>query len=240
MSARPEMLEVGGCEGGASYGYEQAGWKVTALDLDAAALSHNPASVTIVGNGLDYIATHGHKFQAVHMSWPCQRWAANGGNSARENWPDLVTPGRAVAEATGVPWVMENVAKAPLRRDLILCGQMFDLKATDDDGTPLHLDRHRVFESNVPLRLPPGKRPVSPHRCGKTAGITQWAGVYGGARKDKTEARLIRRGGYVPPSASVQSELLGGVPWMTWKGRKECIPPAYARWVGALLMEALA
>jgi hypothetical protein len=63
--------------------------------------------------------------------------------------------------------------------------------------------------------------------------------VYGGARKDKTEARKVRKGGYVPPDAEVQSRLLGGVPWMTGKGRRECIPPAYAEWVGMQLMAAV-
>jgi DNA (cytosine-5)-methyltransferase 1 len=130
---------------------------------------------------------------------------------------------------------MENVPKAPLRRDLILCGTMFGLTTMDDDGTLLHLDRHRVFESNVPLRLPTGARPVSPHRCGPRLGV-QWAGVYGGARKDKVEARTVRKGGYVPPSANVQSDLLGGVDWMTGKGRRECIPWAYSEWIGRQLL----
>lgn len=39
--------------------------------------------------------------------------------------------------------------------------------------------------------------------------------------------------------AEVQSALLGGVPWMTGKGRRECIPPVYAEHVGLLLMAAL-
>lgn len=128
--------------------------------------------------------------------------------------------------ATGLPWVMENVPKAPLRRDAVLCGSMFGLRTLDTDGTLLHLQRHRVFESNVPLH-PPGP-------CVHPAGV-QWAGVYGGARKDKTEARKIRKGGYVPPDAGVQSRLLGGVPWMTGKGRRECIPPVYAECIGAQL-----
>ena len=230
----PRLLDLCGCEGGAAAGYQAAGWHVTSLDLDAAALKRNPADVTIVGDALAYLADHGHEYDAIHASFPCQRWSANGANPAAHDWPDLITPGRELLQATGKPWVMENVPKAPLRRDLILCGQMFGLTAVDDDGTLLHLDRHRVFESNVPLRLPFGARPVSPHRCGQRPGI-QWAGVYGGARKDKHEARHVRKGGYVPPSESAQSALLGGVPWMTGKGRRECIPPVYAQHIGGLL-----
>lgn len=213
-----------------------AGWDVTSVDLDRAALRRNPAPTKIMADALEFIADHGRKFDAIHASFPCQRWSANGANSAAEKWPDLITPGRELLQATGRPYVMENVPKAPLRRDLILCGAMFRLTAVDTDGVLLHLDRHRVFESNVPLRLPAGHEPVSPHRCGPRPGI-QWAGVYGGARKDKHEARNVRKGGYVPPDADVQSALLGGVPWMTGKGRRECIPPVYAAWTGRLLAQ---
>lgn len=233
-SDKPWVLELCPCEGGATAGLRAAGFRVVAVDLDGAALARNPAEVKVQANALDVLRTgvvtqdmNVGDFAAVWASWPCQHWSANGANPAAHRWPDLITPGRALLDATGLPWVMENVPKAPLRRDLVLCGTMFGLTATDDDGTTLHLRRHRVFESNVPL--------TAPGRCVHPRGV-QWAGVYGGARKDKIEARTVRRGGYVPPSASVQSDLLGGVPWMTGKGRRECIPPVYAEHVGAQLL----
>lgn len=207
-------------------GYRRAGWHVTSVDLDAAALKRNPAHITVVADALEYLAEHGHEFDAIHASFPCQRWSANGANPAAKDWPDLITPGRELLEATGRPWVMENVPKAPLRRDLVLCGTQFGLTAIDTDGTLLHLKRHRVFESNAPLWYAPPCR----HDHGG-----QWAGVYGGARKDKIEARTVRKGGYVPPDPDVQSQLLGFVPWMTGKGRRECIPPIYAEHIGIQL-----
>lgn len=224
---RPRLLDLCGCEGGAAAGYRAAGWHVTSVDRDAAALKRNPADEKIQGDALDYLARRGHEYDAIHASFPCQRWSANGANTAADKWPDLITPGRALLRATGRPWVMENVPKAPLRPDLVLCGTQFGLTATDDDGTPLHLQRHRVFESDVLL--------YAPGPCVHPSGV-QWAGVYGGARKDKVEARTVRRGGYVPPSAHVQSALLGGVPWMTGKGRRECIPPVYAEHIGRQLL----
>src|SRR4051812_21549540 len=200
------LLELCACEGGATVGYQRAGWHVTALDVDRAALARNPADVTVQADALDYLAAHGHEYDGIHASFPCQRWTANGANPAAAKYPDLITPGRALLDATGHPWVMENVLKAPLRRDVILCGSQFGLATTDTDGTLLHLKRHRVIESNVPL--------TAPCACSHPRGI-QWAGVYGGARKDKHEARNVRHGGYVPPDAGVQSRLLGGVDWMT-------------------------
>lgn len=232
------LLELCACEGGATAGYQRAGWHVTAVDTDAAALRRNPADVTLQDDVLCVLRSLDQygPFDAIHASFPCQHWAANGANSAKNRWPDLITPGRELLNATGLPWVMENVPKAPLRRDLVLCGTMFGLRARDTDGTVLHLKRHRVFESNVPLR-----GPVSPYRSNKCEHPrnVQWAGVYGGARKDKIEARTVRHGGYVPPDEQVQSALLGGVPWMTGKGRRECIPPVYAECIGSQLLAAV-
>jgi hypothetical protein len=36
----------------------------------------------------------------------------------------------------------------------MLCGRQFGLGAIDTDGTWLTLDRHRLFESNLPLDRP--------------------------------------------------------------------------------------
>jgi DNA (cytosine-5)-methyltransferase 1 len=226
----PWLLELCACEGGATLGYQRAGWKVCAVDLDEAALARNPADITVKADALEFLAANWRDFDGYHASFPCQRWCANGANPAAAKYPDLITPGRKLLEATGRPFVMENTPKAPLRRDLILCGRQFGLTAVDDDGTVLHLKRHRVFESNV-LLMSPG-----PHTHPRSL---QWAGVYGGARTDKVEARLERKGGYTPPSAAVQSALLGGVDWMTGKGRRECIPPVYAEWVGGQLLAAV-
>jgi DNA (cytosine-5)-methyltransferase 1 len=227
---RPRMLELCGCEGGATAGYRRAGWHVTSVDLDLTALRRGPADIRVQDDALRYLAEFGHTYDAIHASFPCQRWSANGANTAADKWPDLITPGRELLNATGRPWVMENVPKAPLRRDLVLCGSQFGLTAVDTDGTTLHLRRHRVFESNMPL--------AAPGPCSHPRGV-QWAGVYGGARKDKVEARTVRKGGYVPPDAEVQSALLGGVPWMTGKGRRECIPPVYAEHIGRQLLSVI-
>lgn len=159
------LLDLCACEGGATAGYQRAGWHVTAVDQDAAALARNPADLTVKADALSFLADHWREFDAYHLSAPCQRWCANGANPAADDYPDLITPGRELLEATGRPWVMENVLRAPLRRDLILCGSMFNLTSVDTDGTLLHLKRHRVFEANFPL--------VAPHPCSHPRGA-QW------------------------------------------------------------------
>lgn len=63
----------------------------------------------------------------------------------------------------------------------------------------------------------------------------QVAGSYGGARRDKTEAREVRKGGYVP-SADIQRALLG-TPWMSEKGCQLSIPPVYTELIGLQWLE---
>ena len=58
----------------------------------------------------------------------------------------------------------------------------------------------------------------------------QIAGAYGGARRDKVEARTVRHGGYVPPKR-IQQRLLG-IDWMTQHGMHQSLPPVYTEWIG--------
>jgi DNA (cytosine-5)-methyltransferase 1 len=137
-------------------------------------------------------------FDVIAASPPCQRYSIT--NAARRaDYPDLIGPVRDLLRETGRPYVIENVKGAPLENPLTLCGSMFGLSAVDDDGTPLRMERHRLFESNVLI--------MAPATCYHPDGV-QVAGSYGGARRDKVEARTIRKGGYVP-SIPVQQALLG-------------------------------
>ncbi|MFG2148645.1 DNA cytosine methyltransferase [Streptomyces sp. NPDC048696] len=78
-------------------------------------------------------------FDLVHASWPCQHFArVTAWRGSRADHPDLLTPGRARLEASGLPWVIENVPEAPLRPDYLLCGTQFGL----------NVRRHRGFETS--------------------------------------------------------------------------------------------
>lgn len=56
-------------------------------------------------------------------------------------YPDLVDPFRKLGLASKRPFVIENVPNAPIRKDLLLCGTMFE-----DFGDSINVFRHRVFE----------------------------------------------------------------------------------------------
>ena len=228
---RPKLLDLFCGEGGAGEGYHRAGWDVFGIDTNRARLNHYPFGWKHA-DALDYLLDHGHEYDAIHASPPCQGYTR--GTVAlpdrEERYDRLIGATRAALESTGRPYVIENVegAKRELRTPILLCGRMFGLAAIDDDGTPLVMDRHRLFESNVFLTQPEHQ---------KHDRTLQVAGSYGGARRDKDEARNVRKGGYVP-SVDVQRALLG-TPWMSEKGCQLSIPPVYTEFIGRQLIEHL-
>lgn len=227
------------CEGGATAGLIKAGYTVYASDRSKARLKYNPAPHKTVGDALlllrhlaDKGAVEFDDGSLLHRGWidllwlspPCQGYTR--GNAGKEtSWPKLIPEVRELAQALGVPYVIENVKDAgPHMIDpTLLCGCMFDLSTVDTDGVTIHLQRPRLFETNWALE--------APRECDHSA--HEWvAGAYGGARRDKYEAKFIRKGGYVPPDKAVVKALLGIEHDMTWNGLFECLPPAYTEYIG--------
>ncbi|MFE7725711.1 DNA cytosine methyltransferase [Streptomyces anthocyanicus] len=126
--------------GGLSMGYYLAGFDVVGVDIRP---QPNYPFPFVQADGIAYAVEQGHTFDLVHGSWPCERYAAvTKWRGNPDDHPDLVGPGREVMQATGRPWVMENVpetaAAGILRPDYLLCGTQFGL----------NLRRHRVFETS--------------------------------------------------------------------------------------------
>lgn len=226
--SKPRLLDLFACEGGASVGYARAGFEVLAVDLDKNRLGRNPHAWR-VDDAFRVVEHHADMFDAIHASPPCQGYTR--GNAGREtDWPKLIPAVREALEATGAPYVIENVEDAaPEMRDpVLLCGCMFNLSTLDTDGIRIHLKRGRLFETNWGLSAP---------RACDHSGIEWFAGAYGGARRDKYEAKYVRKGGYVPPDKGVVKALLGVEHDMTWQGLYECLPPAYTEHIGRQLMQ---
>lgn len=223
------LLDLFCCEGGAGMGYHRAGFEVVGVDLFEDYTQARYPFTSHKADALAFLAEHGHKFDAVHASPPCQHASAGTRAQDRSKYPALIEPVRDLLLGIGVPFVIENVRGADLRSPLTLCGCMFDLTAEDDDGVTLHMHRARLFESNVLLS--------APRRCDHRG--HEWvAGSYGGARRDKYEAKYVRKGGYVP-SKEVQQALLG-IDWMTERGMHQSIPPSYTEHIGRQLAYVLA
>lgn len=243
--SKPRLLELFACQGGATAGYQAAGFDVYAVDLAKNALRYNPAEYKTVADALavldallagapiyfDGRPVFAEDFDLIHASPPCQGYTR--GNAGRETkWPKLIPAVRGRLVGLGVPYVIENVKDAgpEMVAPVGLCGCMFDLSTSDTDGETIHLQRLRLFET--------GRFTVTPPRgCDHSA--HKWvAGAYGGARRDKYEAKYVRKGGYVPPDKEIVKRLLGVEHDMTWNGLFECIPPAYAERVGRSFLEA--
>jgi DNA (cytosine-5)-methyltransferase 1 len=213
--------------GGAARGLAQAGWTVVGVDNNPARLREYPYA-HYLGDALEFLYEHGHQFHAVWASPDCRGYSR--GTAALpdrlDRYDRQIAAVRDVLHEIGLPYIIENVgdARPELLDPVLLCGRMFGLSAIDDDGTELVLDRHRWFETNwplLPLRHAPHDKSL------------QVAGVYGGARRDKLEARNVRKGGYVPPNPDVLADLLGLAHGeMSEAGMFKAIPPAYSFHIG--------
>ena len=210
---RPRLLDLYCCQGGAAKGYADAGFDVTGVDKDPQ--PRYPFRF-VQADAIAYVLAHGTTFDFIHASPPCQHDSEC--QRIRGNaHPDLIAPTRAALEATGRPWVMENVRGAvpKLYGPVMLCGPMFGVETY----------RHRYFETgggftldqpHHPAHLVPQAkmgRPVPPGHYG------QFVGNFSGVD-------LARR--------------VMGVPWMNRDGIRECIPPAYTHHIGRHALTQLA
>ena len=172
-------------------------------------------------------------FDAIHASPPCQAYSITKHSHDKEH-PDLLDATRQLLSSFSGPWVIENVVGAPMPAAIEVCGAAMRCEATDIDGVPLVLKRHRLFESNVALMNVPCAC-AEYRRRGIRVG-----GVYGGGpsnRKIENRALGTFQGGYTP-SKAVRAELIG-CGHMTMHGLSQAIPPAYTEFIGAQLLEAI-
>ena len=244
MKAAPILIDFFCCEGGASEGFDRAGFQVYGVDIEPRKRYPFPFHQ---GNAIDVmdrlLAGEAIDFTCPDKSiiwltleqcavWagspPCQAWSVTRHTNDKKH-PELIEPTRERFIASGLPYIIENVEGAPLIDPVCLCGSEFGLKALDVDGERLALQRHRLFESNIFLMGAGG--------CAHDN--DQVAGVYGGGRHRNVNDpdSPSRRGGYTP-LGSVRNELMG-INWMTQWGLTQAIPPAYTEFLGGQMLDHL-
>ena len=135
--------------GGSAVGYHRAGFEV--VGVDNRPQPRYPFEF-IQADALDFVTPpsgcqFGVYFDAIHASPPCQAFTDLKSMWNAGQHEDLITPLRPLLENTGLPYVIENVegARSALRDPVTLCGSSFGLKVR----------RHRLFETNWPLMVPP-------------------------------------------------------------------------------------
>lgn len=221
----PRLLDLFCCEGGAGAGYARAGFEVVGVDITPQ--PRYPFEFH-QADAIEYVLQHGHEYDVIHASPPCQAYSVTKHSHSIEH-PDLLAPTREALIAVGRPYIIENVPGAPLLDPVMLCASMFGLRAMDTDGTELALRRHRLFETSFPV-------PLAPSPCAHDS--TPVGGSYGGGRHKRPEDRdKSRRGGYTP-ATEVRAALIG-TDWMTRHGLAQAIPPAYTEWLGHQALASL-
>lgn len=216
-NVRPRLLDLFCCQGGASMGYHRAGFDVVGVDINPQ--PHYPFDF-VQADALEYLAEHGHEFDAIHASPPCQAHTKAQrimGNEHEDfiprtrlmlyglNWHRTVN-----LHLPPVPWVIENVPDSPLLNPVVLCGAMFGI------GTY----RHRLFESNRTLRAPEHPEHTARHT------------KMGRPPKDGEFMHIV--GNF---SGADQAREIMGMPWATRDGLREAIPAVYTEWIGTQLLD---
>lgn len=198
-------------------GYHQAGFDVIGVDVDdqpSYPFEFHKA------DALEYLDTDDlSRFDAIHASPPCQGYSSavvSDGkwthHSDGVNTPKLIGPVRDRMDATGLPYVIENVtgARDELRSPVLLCGAMF--------GRPT--PRHRLFEANWPLTAP--WHPTCRGRA------KAWAAEKGVEYRDMSVTGKSRRSGSIDTWREIMQ-----MPWAERaRDLSEAIYPAQARWIG--------
>ncbi len=208
------VLDAYCCIGGATKGYQRLGWHVTGVDIQAQ--PDYCGDVFHQGDAVDFI----------HTSPPCQGEGAptKGTNRARNaaigrTYPRLITPTRAALEATGRPYVIENVAGSEVRKDLRLCGEMFGLAVI----------MHRYFE----LGGWTTPQPTHPAHRGRVRGWRH------GEYHEGPYVAAYGKGGGKATTEEIRDAK--GIDWSTDHFRlREALPPAYTEWIGRAHLATLA
>lgn len=216
-------------------GYHRAGFEVTGVDIKPQ--TRYPFRF-VQGDALEYLRDHGHEFDAIHASPPCQAHTALKTMWNAKQHTDLIPETRDLLMKTGKPWIIENVpGAATLRPTLMLCGTMFGL-GTEDGEIIAELRRHRYFECSFGILGP---------SCSHGGSVI---GVYGGHGRNRKRGTIgvyggghgvnlhRREKGEKSFTAEHQRQAMG-MDWASVDGLSQAIPPAYTEFIGRELMKVL-
>ena len=141
----PRLLDLFCGAGGASMGYNRAGFEVVGVDI-------NPQPrYPFEFHQADAMEYPLDGFDVIHASPPCQHYSEVTRKADRDKHPDLIRKTQTLLRDNGRPFVIENVAGARTRliEPVMLCRTMFGLRC----------QRHRWFEMwpTIFRTCPPGE-----------------------------------------------------------------------------------
>lgn len=206
--------------GGASEGYFWAGFTdITGVDIEP---QPNYPYKFVQADALAFLEKlikNGKikDYDFIHASPPCLAHSVANFRAKAEGkvYVDLIAKTRELLQIAGINYCIENVPNAPIRRDLILQGAMFNLKVI----------RVRHFELSFFVLNPPITNQRGEVKAGKA--ITVAGGGYkkeGAAHKGKIYKNKTQR---------ENRNLVMCTPWMrTMKEVNNAIPPPYTAYIG--------
>ena len=207
-----KLLDLYCKAGGASKGYQLAGFEVVGVDIKKQKrypFEFIQADCLELMKDMEFLKS----FDVIAASPPCQTHSITqhlrNAQGRSTDKVDLIPQTRQALIASGKPYVIENVPGAPLIEPIQMCGSYFGLKVR----------RHRRFESNLPLVGSPCKHKEQ----GKPVG------VYGSMRDE------IPKGGHTAKTIEEAREAMG-IDWMIWGELVEAIPPIYTKEIGKQLL----
>lgn len=207
-----KLLDLYCKAGGASKGYQLAGFEVVGVDIKKQKrypYEFIQADCLELMKDIEFLKS----FDVIAASPPCQTHSITqhlrNAQGRSTDKVDLIPQTRQALIASGKPYVIENVPGAPLIEPIQMCGSYFGLKVR----------RHRRFESNLPIVGSPCKHKEQ----GKPVG------VYGSMRDE------IPKGGHTAKTIEEAREAMG-IDWMIWGELVEAIPPIYTQEIGKQLL----
>jgi len=215
---KPRLLDLFCGAGGATKGYQMAGFYVVGVDIKPQ--PHHCGDEFYQADALEFPL---EGFDAYHASPPCQAYAdTNKKGKKQTKHPRLIEPTRNRLLLTGKPYVIENIHMAPLNAHILLCGSMFGLRVR----------RHRYFEAPcLPLLILPSCN----HKMKVSTG--ELIGVYARGGHGSRHGKGIREASPRPPQTTPEEAM--GIDWMTRYELTQAIPPAYTEYIGKYLMQVV-
>lgn len=218
-----KLLDLYCGAGGAATGYHRAGF-AEIVGVDISPQKRYPFEF-VQGDALEYVAKYGHEYDLIVAGPPCQLYCVMA-HLANGNYPDLVGPTREALQATGKPYIIENVPGAPLINPIKLCGTMFP---------ELRVIRHRLFECWPVVWFPPSQC----QHIGKASSSGRAV-----SKKNPGETRpTLENFDYITVVGNDyiadDGRMAMGIPWMTKKELSQAIPPAYTEWLGKEILRLL-
>jgi DNA (cytosine-5)-methyltransferase 1 len=151
-------LDLGSGVGISTDGYIKAGCVMTGVDINPDVGKYYPGEFQC-RDMLSISIKELRSYDFVHVGPPCQRWSKmlSCRPGLAEKYPDLITPMRPRLIEAGVPYIIENVERAPLLNPVWLCAWTFGYE----------LYRHRGFEAGNGLVIPPMRHRTHTMRASK-------------------------------------------------------------------------